>query len=72
MPIYEFRCGNCGKRIEKLCSVGESGQNLQCPHCGKPGLDRVMSSFSAAGLDGGRSSTSCGSCRSGNCSSCGH
>ncbi|TEB05810.1 Zinc ribbon domain protein [Pelotomaculum schinkii] len=73
MPIYEFRCGNCGSRMEKMCPIGESGGNLKCPQCEKLGLTRVMSSFFAAGAGGGRSSSSkCGSCSSGNCSSCGH
>lgn len=72
MPIYEFRCGGCGKRIEKLCPVGENGVNLKCPQCGKQGPTRVMSNFKA-GIGGGRgASSSCGSCSSGNCSTCGH
>jgi putative FmdB family regulatory protein len=73
MPIYEFKCSSCGSRIEKLCPIGESGENLKCPQCGKQGPTRVMSSFSAAGAGGGKgSSSNCGSCSSGNCSTCGH
>ena len=72
MPIYEFRCGECGHRFEKLCPMGENGENLKCPHCGAPSPGRVMSSFSAAGTEGGRGADSgCGTCSSHNCSSCG-
>ncbi|NMA53036.1 MAG: zinc ribbon domain-containing protein [Peptococcaceae bacterium] len=70
MPIYEFKCNNCHHRMEKLCSIGESGHNLQCPQCGKTALSRVMSSFSYTGSRAG--GTSCNSCSSGSCSSCTH
>jgi putative FmdB family regulatory protein len=73
MPIYEFRCASCGHRFEKLCSLGESGEDLKCPACGAQGPRRVMSSFSAAGTEGGKDTGSgCSTCSSGNCSSCGH
>lgn len=73
MPIYEFRCIGCGRRFDKLCSMGESGENLNCPECGTKGSKRVMSSFSATGTGGGKEAGSgCGSCSSNNCSSCGH
>lgn len=73
MPIYEFRCAGCGRRFEKLCPMGESGENLKCPDCGAPSPKRVMSAFSASGADGGKGSGSgCGTCSSHNCGSCGH
>lgn len=73
MPIYEFRCSGCGRRFEKLCPLGESGENLKCPACGAPSPRRVMSSFSAAGVEGGKGDgAGCGTCSSHNCASCGH
>ncbi len=32
MPLYEYRCTNCGERIEILQHVGE-GPPRECPHC---------------------------------------
>ncbi|OPY57687.1 MAG: Zinc ribbon domain protein [Pelotomaculum sp. PtaU1.Bin035] len=67
MPIYEFRCGGCGGRFEKLCPIGENGENLKCPACGVASPRRVMSSFSGGGNSG---DSGCSTCGSSNCSSC--
>jgi len=40
MPIYEYRCGHCGARVEVLVW---SGGGRTCPHCGSPLLDRLLS-----------------------------
>lgn len=71
VPIYEFRCRECGHRFEKLCPMGEDGKNLQCPKCGAGTPKRIMSAFSAQGTEGAAGS-GCGTCSSSNCSSCGH
>lgn len=44
MPIYEYRCQTCGRRLELLQGVGrQSPEPPQCPHCGGTALTRVMS-----------------------------
>jgi len=74
MPIYEFRCEKCQRRFEKLCPIGESGHNLQCPACGAPGPRRVMSGFATGG--GGDSDAAassgggCAGCAGGSCATC--
>ena len=76
MPIYEFKCTSCGKRFERLCSMGEKGEKLNCPQCGAAGPVRVMSGFAAKGtereLAGGSGGSGCGGCTSTSCGSCGH
>jgi len=78
MPIYEFKCKSCQGRFEKLCSLGESGEKLTCPKCGKAGPQRVMSGFAARSSGGGdlgagsSGGSGCGGCTSTNCGSCGH
>ena len=72
MPIYEFRCDSCCKRFEKLCAMGETGSNLKCPACGSENPARVMSGFAAQGTEKGGSGSSCGTCSSTNCGTCGH
>lgn len=75
MPIYEFKCQSCGRRFEKLCSLGEKGEGFSCPACGASGPRRVMSGFVShgAGQDSGSSGGSgCAGCSSTNCGSCGH
>ncbi len=41
MPLYEYRCTNCGERIEILQHVG-AGAPGDCPRCGGH-LEKVLS-----------------------------
>ena len=57
MPIYEYRCEECGKRSSALLGTWSS-PDPACPHCGKSGLRRLVSSFATvkseeAAFDGG-------------------
>ena len=54
MPIYEYRCEECGKKSSALLPSFSSPDPL-CPHCGKPGLRRLVSTFAtvSSGDDGG-------------------
>ena len=42
MPIYEYRCGECGQEHEVLQKVGEPPLT-ECPACGKPALKKQLS-----------------------------
>lgn len=44
MPIYEYRCGACGKRSSSLLP-SFSSPDPACPHCGKKRLGRLISTF---------------------------
>jgi putative FmdB family regulatory protein len=44
MPIYEYRCEECGKRSSALLGSYSSPDPV-CPHCGKPALRRLVSTF---------------------------
>lgn len=44
MPIYEYRCEECGKRSSSLLA-SYSSPDPACPHCGKPALRRLVSTF---------------------------
>ncbi|HAP93658.1 MAG TPA: zinc ribbon domain-containing protein [Desulfotomaculum sp.] len=73
MPVYEFKCAGCELRFERLCQIGETGANVNCPHCGRQGPGRVMSGFNSPGSNSmSDGSSSCGSCSSGSCATCGH
>jgi putative FmdB family regulatory protein len=55
MPIYEYRCEECGKRSTSLLA-SYSSPDPPCPHCGKPALRRLVSTFatvSSGDGDGG-------------------
>jgi putative FmdB family regulatory protein len=41
MPIYEYRCGACGREHEVLQKVSEPPLT-DCPACGKPQLQKLL------------------------------
>ncbi|NCP10276.1 zinc ribbon domain-containing protein, partial [bacterium] len=41
MPIYEFKCRQCGKDFEAL--VIGSRDDINCPQCNSTSLERLMS-----------------------------
>ena len=42
MPIYEYRCTDCGHRLEALQRLADQPL-LVCPACGKESLTKLMS-----------------------------
>ena len=48
MPIYEYRCEECGKRSSALLASYSSADPV-CPHCGKRALHRLVSTFATTG-----------------------
>lgn len=46
MPIYEYRCVDCGKRSTYLILQGQAS-TLSCKHCKSQQLDRIMSRFAS-------------------------
>ena len=47
MPIYEYRCENCGRKVSVFVRrMGEEAE--QCPRCGSPRLVRLYSRFALA------------------------
>ncbi|MEW6387628.1 MAG: zinc ribbon domain-containing protein [Thermodesulfobacteriota bacterium] len=74
MPIFEYRCQNCGCEFEKL--VFKSDEEVDCPSCGQKQVDKLMSccaakvgyKFTAASNPKG---ASCTGCSATSCSTCG-
>jgi len=46
MPIYEYKCQDCGTKFEKLVRRSE-GAELVCPSCGQKHLEQELSTFAA-------------------------
>lgn len=42
MPIYEFECGQCGHRFDRLQKLSDPDP-AQCPQCGAPRVQRRLS-----------------------------
>ncbi|NDV28495.1 zinc ribbon domain-containing protein [Desulfovibrio sp. JC010] len=45
MPIYEYKCRECGAVYEELVSAG--AESAPCPSCGKNSGEKLMSSTSS-------------------------
>jgi putative FmdB family regulatory protein len=43
MPIFEFRCLECGSLFEKLFVGSQEKVDLQCPECESSTFERVLS-----------------------------
>jgi len=43
MPMYDYRCHECGKRSSVYQSYQEYGRDVvKCPHCGSQNLERLI------------------------------
>ena len=47
MPIFEYRCQDCGTRFEKLVRGSTERDGLACPSCGQGRLQQELSVFAA-------------------------
>ena len=65
MPVYDFKCTQCGHRFELFTSISGRGE-AKCPKCGGE-VARVYEGRWALGRSaGGGSGCACG----GNCAGC--
>ena len=46
MPIYEYDCQECRRRVSVLIRTLSGQDSPRCPRCGSVALSRVMSRFS--------------------------
>jgi putative FmdB family regulatory protein len=65
MPLYEYRCPECGHRFEILQKMGHGAEGLTCPHCGAGKVEKQFSTFAAASPSGGGASA--GAAAAGGC-----
>ena len=68
MPIFEYRCSDCGTRFEKLVRTSDT-DGPHCPQCSTTEVERELSTF-AAHSSGGRSAAVAparGGCPAGMC-----
>jgi putative FmdB family regulatory protein len=45
MPIFEYRCEECGKKFSALVGMTAEPDDLKCPHCGKTNATKLVSRF---------------------------
>jgi len=69
MPIYEYRCEDCGTQFEKLVRRMSETPDVECPSCGERHVKQELSVFSAHANGATKSSSSeMPVCPSGRCS----
>jgi putative FmdB family regulatory protein len=60
MPIYEFRCTECGHVFEELVMRSSDQEDLACPRCQARKVERELSACCVGGGGGeGASAPSC-------------
>jgi putative FmdB family regulatory protein len=64
MPIYSYKCNECGTVFDMLVGIGKGSEKPQCPKCKSKKLERILSTFA---VRMGNSSYS-SSCPTGTCS----
>ncbi len=47
MPIFEYRCEDCGTKFEKLVRRAGDASDVECPSCGQKHLTQELSTFAA-------------------------
>ncbi len=45
MPMYEYRCADCGSEFEQLVSFNTPAEDVDCPNCGAYEASRTLSIF---------------------------
>src|SRR3954470_23608058 len=45
MPIYDYRCQGCQRRISLLFQTYAAADHAACPHCGSTELSRLVTRF---------------------------
>lgn len=43
MPIYEYKCNDCGEISEFLIGVGQGEAEIKCNSCGSKKLEKIFS-----------------------------
>jgi len=64
MPLYEYRCSQCGEKFEKLVRLSAGDAEIACPACDSSLVDRLVSLL---GRGGGKESLSFSSSPSSGC-----
>ncbi|MDY6796349.1 MAG: zinc ribbon domain-containing protein [Actinomycetota bacterium] len=61
MPIYEFRCEECGKRFDSFFRSSEEVETkkVTCSKCGSEKVRKLFSAIGIGGLDKGSVGSEC-------------
>lgn len=66
MPIFEYKCQECGEEFEEL--VYGQNPDVTCVKCNSKKVKKKLSVFGMSGVE--NSGSGCSSCTSSSCKSC--
>jgi putative FmdB family regulatory protein len=73
MPVYEYRCKDCGDKFEVLRSIKDADKPISCQYCQGLNTQRALSlCYSQSEGHTHSSGGGCAGCGGGSCSSCNH
>jgi putative FmdB family regulatory protein len=58
MPIYDYKCQECGK-VSEIFQHGLSNKVIKCPSCGSEKLERLFSASYMIRMDASTPGTTC-------------
>lgn len=67
MPLYEYRCTQCGEKFEIRQAMGEDGSKLNCPKCQAGNPEKLFSTFFSSGSSEPSDISFPSSCPTGTC-----
>ena len=60
MPLFEYKCRDCGETFEKI--VAKSSSAVVCKNCASPQVEKLLSVFAVGGSSHSRASLESGPC----------
>jgi putative FmdB family regulatory protein len=67
MPIYEYKCADCGSKYEQIRRMSDADLDLECPGCKSARVARQLSSFATTSSSGSSAQLPMMGCGKTNC-----
>ncbi|KUG04665.1 hypothetical protein ASZ90_017804 [hydrocarbon metagenome] len=61
MPIFEYKCGDCGSKFDLLIS-NSNKNDVQCPECSSTKVEKQLSLFNTGGKRSAAAPIKCDTC----------
>ena len=65
MPLYEYRCKECGHLFEKMISFSQADKLPECPNCKGSETQKMVSMFASKGTTASFNTSASSGCQSG-------
>lgn len=70
MPIYSYKCNECGTLFDLLVGVTAGDKEKKCKKCSSTDIVKQLTTFSVRNSSSSDSECSTGSCATGTCPTC--